>query len=144
MRRGVDGAKTYVSFETISTESPCTCCDSYTTEINDVLGHGLGPEKGSEKPLLKNPESFPGDHDFEMIANKNIKSQTRTCLLPGDHDIEMIVNKIIKSHTRNVSFLQSATAHTLQSWRSVKAFMELEEVSSRPTPRRTAGLLLTG
>jgi hypothetical protein len=103
MRRGVDGTNTYVSFETISTESPCTYRDSYTAEIEDALEHGLDePEKGSEKPLLKNPESFP-----------------------GDHDIKMIVNKVIKSDTRNVSLLQLATAHTLQSWRSIEVFMEL-------------------
>jgi pyruvate-formate lyase len=88
------------------TDSTYTSRSSSTIEVEHGLEPGLGFDelkKCLEKSLLKTPEPLPGDCDIATFVAKNVKP-----------------------HNGDFSFLQPATARTLQSWAKVEELMELE------------------
>ena len=90
----------------VITDSTYTSRSSSTIEVEHGLGLGLGFAELTrclEKPLLKTPEPLPGDCDIAAFVAKNVKP-----------------------YTGETSFLQPATARTLQSWARVEELMELE------------------
>lgn len=104
MRRGMDLGKPQGG--SVASDSTYTSISNSTVEVE--RGHGLllgfdELARFAEKPLLKTPEPLPGDCDIAAFITKNVKP-----------------------HTGDASFLQPATARTLQSWAKVEELMELE------------------